>query len=136
MEMQLVVQYLLCVLPGPVDVVTPGDYNWKLQRKSRVTYHLTTPPSKRAAESNRNDRFYLVFVPVRSDQELCGSFCGGVRVRRPHRTALVKHLRTPKQPIDVTSRRQSWRRTLTPNPPHLLQAGAVHLVGADVDKAS
>lgn len=39
METQLVAQYLLCVLPGPVDVVTPGDYNWKLQRKYKMIYH-------------------------------------------------------------------------------------------------
>lgn len=50
------VRYLLCVLPGPVDVVAPGDYNWKLQRKYRVIHHLTIPPSNVAAMLKRNDR--------------------------------------------------------------------------------
>lgn len=78
----------------------------------------------------------LVFVPVGSDQELCGRFRGGVRVRRPHRTALVEHLRTAKQPNDVASKSRPSVQLGGPRPStHLLQAGAVHLVGADVDES-
>lgn len=49
MATQVVVQYLLGVLPGPVDVVAPGDDNWKLQRGS-TKYDLTfnnPPPFKK-----------------------------------------------------------------------------------------
>lgn len=92
------------------------------------------PFKKKATKVNRKQD--LVFVPVGSDQELCGRFRGGVRVRRPHRTALIEHLRTAKQQSDVASKSQLSVQLGGPRPSaHLLQAGAVHLVGADVDEA-
>lgn len=33
---RLIIQYLLSVLPGPVDVVAPGYNNWKLQMDQQL----------------------------------------------------------------------------------------------------
>ena len=77
---------------------------------------------------------YLICVPVGRDQELCGCFGDGIRIGRPQWTALVKDLRSEKS-LTVTLRPRSSSLPSKSPPGHLIRAGPVHLIRADVDEA-